>query len=92
MDKDIHGKTRIQRQFECHLSRQYEYYINLRMMVKKFQNKTCHLDIKLYYTTDSILRKYITDEYCRTDIMITDYMTKPLIDEKFKIFCDRIAY
>ena len=29
-------------------------------------------------------------EYCPTDKMIADYMKKPLVGGKFKLFCDMI--
>ena len=35
-------------------------------------------------------RKEVTIEYCPTDEMIADYMTKPLVGSKFKLFRDLI--
>jgi hypothetical protein len=51
---------------------------------------THHFDIKYFYVTDLVGRKEVTVEYCPTDEMIADYMTKPLVGSKFKLFRDRI--
>ena len=40
--------------------------------------------------TDLVGRKEVTIEYCPTDEMIADYMTKPLVGSKFKLFRDLI--
>ena len=45
--------------------------------------RTRHLDIKFFYITDLIQRKLLRTEYCNTDSMVSDYMTKPLIGQKF---------
>lgn len=45
--------------------------------------RTRHFDIKYFYITDLIKRNEIQIEYCPTDAMIADYMTKPLIGAKF---------
>jgi uncharacterized protein YcgI (DUF1989 family) len=48
--------------------------------------RTRHFDIKYFYITDLIQRGEVTIEYCPTDDMIADYMTKPLTGWKFKLF------
>jgi hypothetical protein len=40
---------------------------------------THHFNIKYFYITDLIKRNHIQIEYCPTEDMITDYMTKPLV-------------
>jgi hypothetical protein len=52
--------------------------------------RTRHFDIKYFYVTDLIDRKEVRIEYCSTETMIADYMTKPLTGGKFKLFRDRI--
>ena len=48
--------------------------------------RTRHFDIKLFYVTDLIGRSEVQVEYCPTDIMVADYMTKPLTGRKFQQF------
>ena len=52
--------------------------------------RTRHFDIKLFYITDLISRGEVTVKYCPTDDMIADYMSKPLMGIKFKVFRDLI--
>jgi hypothetical protein len=46
--------------------------------------RTRHFDIKYFYITDLIKRDLVQIEYCPTDEMIADYMTKPLVGGKFQ--------
>jgi hypothetical protein len=48
-----------------------------------------HHDIKNFYATDLIERKEMEIEYCLTDVMIADFMTKPLVGKKFIHLCDQ---
>ena len=48
--------------------------------------RTRHFNIKFFYITDLIERKEVTIEYCPTDDMLADYMTKPLTGSKFNKF------
>ena len=48
--------------------------------------RTRHFDIKYFYITDLIRRNELEIEYCPTDDMIADYMTKPLVGAKFEKF------
>ena len=48
--------------------------------------RTRHFNIKYFYVTDLIARKELTIEYCPTDAMTGDYMTKPLTGAKFRKF------
>jgi Reverse transcriptase (RNA-dependent DNA polymerase) len=48
--------------------------------------RTRHLDIKYFYITDLINQKQVTIQYCPTDAMLADYMTKPLTGAKFQKF------
>jgi Reverse transcriptase (RNA-dependent DNA polymerase) len=46
--------------------------------------RTRHFEIKYFYITDLIERKQVSIEYCSTNSMVADYMTKPLTGAKFK--------
>ena len=52
--------------------------------------RTRHLEIKYFYVTDLIKRKEIDMKYCPTDLMLADYMTKPLSGTKFHQFRKKI--
>ena len=52
--------------------------------------RTRHFDIKYFYVTDLIGRDEVKVEYCSTNDMLADYMTKPLVGSKFKLFRDHI--
>jgi hypothetical protein len=52
--------------------------------------RTRHFDIKLFYITDLIGKQEVIVKYCPTDNMIADYMTKPLMGTKFKLFRNKI--
>jgi hypothetical protein len=46
--------------------------------------RTRHFNIKYFYITDLIERKEVKIQYCPTDLMVADFMTKPLTGTKFK--------
>ena len=48
--------------------------------------RTRHLNIKYFYITDLIKRGEVKIEYCPTDAIVADFMTKPLIGAKFFLF------
>ena len=48
--------------------------------------RTRHFNIKYFYCTDLIKRKEIVIKYCPTEYMIADYMTKPVVGNKFHLF------
>lgn len=50
--------------------------------------RTRHFNIKYFYITDLIQRNEVRVEYCPTDAMVADYMTKPLVGAKFFHFRD----
>ena len=52
--------------------------------------RTRHFNIKYFYITDLIKRDEVTVEYCPTDEMTADYMTKPTVGQKFTKFRNRI--
>ncbi len=52
--------------------------------------RTRHLDIRFYYIKDVIQKGIVKVEYCSTDEMDADYMSKPLFGVKFKKFKKRI--
>ena len=48
--------------------------------------RTRHFHIKYFYITDLLKRKELSHEYCPTDKMLGDYMSKPLMGPKFHTF------
>jgi hypothetical protein len=52
--------------------------------------RTRHFEIKYFFMNDLINRKEVEVEYCPTDSMIGDYMTKPLLGSKFRAFRKQI--
>jgi len=52
--------------------------------------RTRHFNIKYFYVTDLIQRGEIQIEYCPTNDMLADYMTKPLTGVKFNQFRNQI--
>ena len=52
--------------------------------------RTRHFNIKFFYITDLIQRGEVSIEYCPTDLMIADYMTKPLTGKKFLEFRNQV--
>ncbi len=48
--------------------------------------RTRHFDIKYFYITDLIKQGEVEIEYCPTDDMMADYMTKPLVGVKYHKF------
>ena len=48
--------------------------------------RTRHFNIKYFYITDLIERKVISVQYCPTEEMVGDYMSKPLVGFKFHYF------
>ena len=48
------------------------------------------MHIKYFYITDLIQRGEIQIEYCPTDAMIADYLTKPLVGAKFTYLRNKI--
>ena len=44
------------------------------------------LNVRYFFLTDQIERDNVTVEYCSTDEMIADFMTKPLQGSKFREF------
>jgi hypothetical protein len=49
-----------------------------------------HLNICLFFITDKQEKGNLKVEFCRTDLMQGDYMSKPLHGKKFCIFCQQI--
>ena len=48
--------------------------------------RTRHLNIRYYFLADRIANGELSVEFCPTDDMIVDYLTKPLQGEKFRWF------
>jgi hypothetical protein len=49
-----------------------------------------HIEIRYFFVTDRINRGKITPEWCLTDKMVADFMTKPLQGKQFIKFHDII--
>jgi hypothetical protein len=52
--------------------------------------RTRHFDIKFFYFTDLVKRGEMQIEFCLTNDMIVDYMTKLLVGSKFTQFRNQI--
>jgi Reverse transcriptase (RNA-dependent DNA polymerase) len=52
--------------------------------------RTRHFNIKYFHITDLINRKEASIEYCPTEEMIGDYLSKPTTGAKFHKFCNYI--
>jgi hypothetical protein len=48
------------------------------------------LNIRYFFLSDQVNKGQISIEYCPTDAMLADFMTKPLQGEKFRKFRDMI--
>jgi hypothetical protein len=57
---------------------------------KSAGKRSRHLNIRFSFITDQIEKKNISIDFCPTDHMIGDYMTKPLHGKKFKMFRQKI--
>ena len=49
-----------------------------------------HIDGRYHYCREKVERGEIEVKYLSTDVMLADALTKPLPDEKFKCFRDRL--
>ena len=48
------------------------------------------LNVRYFFLTDRVEKGNLSIEYCPTDVMWADFMTKPLQGEKFRKFRDKI--
>ena len=48
------------------------------------------LNVRYFFLTDQVEKGNLTIEYCPTDVVWADFMTKPLQGEKFRKFRDNI--
>ena len=49
-----------------------------------------HISIRYFFIKDLVDRGVVNVEYCPTDLMLADYMTKPLQGKAFKMMRDII--
>ena len=56
-----------------------------------FYSKTKHIDISYHYTREAIVDRQIVLQYCNTDDMIADILTKPLVRSRFEKLCSRLG-
>ena len=54
--------------------------------LKSAGKRSRHLNIRHFFVTDQIRKGLVTVQYCHTDDMISDYLTKPLHAWKFEKF------
>jgi hypothetical protein len=57
---------------------------------KSVGKRSRHLNIRLFFVTDQVEKGRIQIKFCPTDLMVADYMTKPLHGTKFKQFREEI--
>jgi hypothetical protein len=57
----------------------------------KFHNRTKHIDIAYHYAREQVEKKNISVEYCRTENMLADVMTKGLSKVQFEKFRDMLG-
>ena len=48
------------------------------------------LNVRYFFWTDQVKKGNFSIEYCPTDVIWADFMTKPLQGEKFRKFRDKI--
>ena len=53
-------------------------------------NRTRHINIRFFLVKDRVKSGEIEIEYCPTDLMIADYLSKPLQGMKFRWFRDQV--
>lgn len=58
---------------------------------EKSSNRSKHIDTKYHFIRDLFVKKIISVEYCPTENMIADVLTKPLAGTKIKKFAELIG-
>ena len=53
---------------------------------RKVSQRTKHLSVRLFYTKELQEKGIINLEWCSTDLMVADLMTKPLVGRQFTKF------
>lgn len=51
-------------------------------------SKSRHINITFFWITDRVKQGHIEVKHCPTDIMLADFLTKPLQDKWFQLFCN----
>lgn len=54
--------------------------------LKSCGDKSRHINIRYFFIKDILDNENISVEHCGTDMMIADFMTKPLQGAKFRLF------
>ena len=57
---------------------------------RRAKKRSRALNVRYFFLTDQVKKRNLTIEYCPTDVMWADFMTKPLQGEKFRKFCNNI--
>ena len=57
----------------------------------QFHGRSKHIDIKFHYVREKVDENVIKLEYCPTEVMIADILTKGLTQDKFKKLRDMLG-
>ena len=52
--------------------------------------RTRHIEIRYYFVTDNIAPNRLQVEHCPTDVMLADFLLKPLQGSAFRVFRSRL--
>lgn len=63
----------------------------LKLLDDKINHRTRHIDVKYHYVKEVKNSGKAVFEYCQTNEMIADMLTKPLANSKLKYFCEKIG-
>ena len=86
MDKIVYGETRVRSEAECFVSRQSERNLIGEKRKKECRKEKQSIEHQIFFITDQVEKENVVIDYCATEDMIGDFMTKPLQGEKFKKF------
>ena len=70
------------------------YHDNHSAMKKEHNGRnscTCnlrHISINYFFVKDRVDKAEVTIQYCPSEYMLPDYLTKPLQSKMFKLYCD----
>ena len=57
---------------------------------ESLSKRKCHINIKYFFITDCLRREELDTEYCPTDEMDADFLSKPLQGRKFIKFRSKL--
>jgi hypothetical protein len=50
-----------------------------------------HIDVSHHFVRERVMRREVSFEYCSTDVMATDFLTKAVAPNKFELCCNLIG-